>query len=256
MNERTEAEGQMDLGIVGRRAAVAAASEGLGFATAAALREAGVEVAICGRNPDKIGAAADRIGATAIVIDVGSDAGGRSFVEQAAIALGGPIDILVPNAGGPPMGGIEIVDAESVTAALELNLLSTIGMCSAAIGHMREQRWGRIVAITSITARQPIPGIALSNITRPAVTGYLKTLALAVAAHGITVNSAQPGLHATARMGAVDPTTLAPPAGVPAGAWGRAEDFGRVVAFLCSEPACYITGVGLPIDGGMMSALQ
>ena len=246
----------MDLGIAGRRAAVAAASEGLGFATAAALRDAGVAVAICGRDAAKVNAAANRIGAVAIVLDVGSDAGGRSFVEQAAAALGGPIDILVPNAGGPPMGGSEIVDADSVTAALELNLHSTIGMCAAAIPQMRAQRWGRIVAITSITARQPIPAIALSNITRPAVTGYLKTLALAVASDGVTVNSVQPGLHATARMGGADPATLAPPAGVPAGEWGRAEDFGRVAAFLCSESARYVTGVGLPIDGGMMSALQ
>ncbi len=246
----------MDLGISGRRAAVAAASEGLGFATAAALRDAGVAVAICGRDRAKVTAAAEQIGAVAIVLDVGSDAGGRSFVEQAAAALGGPIDILVPNAGGPPMGGIETVDAESVTAAMELNLHSTIGMCSAAVESMRTHRWGRIVAITSITARQPIPGIALSNITRPAVTGYLKTLALAVAKDGVTVNSVQPGLHATSRMGDVDPTTLAPPTGVPAGVWGRAADFGRVAAFLCSEAACYVTGVGLPIDGGMMSALQ
>ncbi len=245
----------MDLGIAGRRAAVAAASEGLGFATAAALRDAGVAVAICGRDAAKVQAAAERIGAVAIVLDIGSHEGGRSFVEQAAAALGGPIDILVPNAGGPPMGGIEIVDAESVTAALELNLHSTIGMCAAALGPMRQQRWGRIVAITSITARQPIPAIALSNITRPAVTGYLKTLALAVAADGVTVNSVQPGLHATARMGG-DASSLPPPAGVPAGMYGRAEDFGRVAAFLCSQPACYVTGVGLPIDGGMMTALQ
>jgi 3-oxoacyl-[acyl-carrier protein] reductase len=246
----------VDLGIAGRRAAVAAASEGLGFATASALREAGVAVAICGRDRAKVTAAAEQIGAVAIVLDVGSDAGGRSFVEQAAAALGGPIDILVPNAGGPPMGGIEIVDAASVTAAMELNLHSTIGMCSAAIESMRAQQWGRIVAITSITARQPIPAIALSNITRPAVTGYLKTLALAVAKDGVTVNSVQPGLHATSRMGNIDPTTLAPPAGVPAGVWGRAADFGQVTAFMCSEAARYITGVGLPIDGGMMSALQ
>jgi 3-oxoacyl-[acyl-carrier protein] reductase len=246
----------MDLGISGRRAAVAAASEGLGFATAVALREAGVAVAICGRDRAKVTAAAEQIGAVAIVLDVGSEAGGRSFVEQAAAALGGPIDILVPNAGGPPMGGIDIVDAESVTAAMALNLHSTIGMCAAAIESMRERQWGRIVAITSITARQPIPAIALSNITRPAVTGYLKTLALAVAKDGVTVNSMQPGLHATSRMTGVDPTNLAPPAGVPAGVYGRAVDFGRVTAFLCSEAAGYITGVGLPVDGGMMSALQ
>ncbi len=246
----------MDLGIAGRRAAVAAASEGLGFGAAAALVEAGVSVAICGRNAAKVTAAAARIGAVAIVLDVGSFAGGVSFVEQAQAALGGPIDILVPNAGGPPMGGLEVVTAEAVAAALDLNLQSTIGMCSSVVPAMQSQRWGRIVAITSITARQPLAAIALSNITRPAVTGYLKTLALAMAAHGITVNSLQPGLHATSRMGGADVSTLPPPTGVPVGEWGRAVDFGNVAAFLCSEHARFITGVGLPIDGGAMAALQ
>jgi 3-oxoacyl-[acyl-carrier protein] reductase len=245
----------MDLGISGRRAAVAAASEGLGFGTAAALREAGVHVAICGRNADKVKAAADRIGAVGIVCDVGSAEAGADFVDRAAEALGGPIDILVPNAGGPPPGGIETITPDKVRAAMELNLLSTIGMCSAAIGAMQEQGWGRIVAITSFTSRQPLPAIALSNINRPAVTGYLKTLSLAVAHRGVTVNSLQPGMHATARMQALGGTTSAP-AGVPAAMWGDPGDFGAIAAFLCSEQAKFITGVGLPVDGGAVAALQ
>jgi 3-oxoacyl-[acyl-carrier protein] reductase len=246
----------VDLGISGRRAAVAAASEGLGLGAATALRAAGVHVAICGRDAAKVRAAAGRIGAAAIVCDVGSADGGAGFIASAAEALGGPIDIVVPNAGGPPMGGIETITAESVRAAMELNLMSTIGMCAAAIGPMQAQRWGRIVAITSITARQPIPAIALSNINRPAVTGYLKTLSLAVAADGVTVNSVQPGLHATSRMQAAGAKELPPPAGVPVGFWGDADDFGAVVAFLCSTHAKFITGVGLPVDGGAVAALQ
>jgi 3-oxoacyl-[acyl-carrier protein] reductase len=246
----------MDLGINGRRAAVAAASEGLGLGVATALRAAGVHVAICGRNEHKVRAAADRIGAVAIVCDIGSAEAGAAFVASAAEALGGPIDIVVPNAGGPPMGGIETVTPESVRAAMELNLMSTIGMCSAAVGPMQAQKWGRIVAITSITARQPIPMIALSNINRPAVTGYLKTLSLAVASDGVTVNSVQPGLHATSRMQAAGAEELPPPTGVPVGFWGDADDFGAVVAFLCSAHAKFITGVGLPVDGGAIAALQ
>jgi 3-oxoacyl-[acyl-carrier protein] reductase len=245
----------MDLGISGRRAAVAAASEGLGFGTAVALREAGVHVVICGRNADKVKAAADRIGAIGLVCDVGSAEAGADFVARAAEALGGPLDIVVPNAGGPPPGGIETITPDKVRAAMELNLLSTIGMCSTAIGAMQAQGWGRIVAITSFTSRQPLAAIALSNINRPAVTGYLKTLSLAVAHSGVTVNSLQPGMHATARMVSLGGTSAAP-AGVPAAAWGDPGDFGAIAAFLCSEQAKFITGVGLPVDGGAVAALQ
>lgn len=243
----------MDLGIDRKRAAVAGASSGLGFATAAALIEAGATVAICGRDRARIDDAAARLGPSAhpIVADVGSAEGGRRFVADAVERLGG-IDILVPNAGGPPPGDFASTDLDAYAPALELNLLSVVGMCTEAVPHLRAQGWGRIVAITSISVRQPIPNLILSNTARAGVTGFLKTLALEVAADGVTVNSVLPGLHDTDRLrnlhGGSDPSALA--AGIPAGVIGRPEDFGAVVAFLCSDAARFITGTALAVDGG------
>src|SRR5262245_6655007 len=141
----------MDLGIAGRRAAVAASSAGPGFATAKALLDDGVQVAICGRDPSRLAAAASRLpGAVALNVDVSTADGARAFVEQAAEALGG-LDILVPNAGGPPQGNFSSTAFELYGPALEQNLLSTVAMCSAAVPGLRAQGWGRIVAITSVS---------------------------------------------------------------------------------------------------------
>src|SRR5690349_2776944 len=149
----------MDLGLTDRRAAVAAASAGLGFATAAALVAEGARVAICGRDRDRVDQAVSDLGdqAVGLVLDVGSAEGGRTFVEQAAEALGGPVEILVPNAGGPPAGTFASTDLDAYLPALELNLLSTVGMCQAAVPAMQAAGWGRVVAITSVSVRQPIP---------------------------------------------------------------------------------------------------
>ena len=247
----------MDLGIDDKRAAVAGASSGLGFASAAALVAGGARVAVCGRDRERIDAAAERLGpsAIAVVADVGSAEGGRRFVAEAIDRLGG-LDILVPNAGGPPPGNFARTDLDAYAAALDLNLLSTVGMCTEAVPVLRAQGWGRIVAITSISVRQPIPDLILSNTARAGVTGFLKTLALEVAADGITVNSVQPGLHDTDRLKALhggDPSALA--AGIPVGVVGRPEDFGAVVAFLCSDAARFITGAAIPVDGGANRAL-
>jgi 3-oxoacyl-[acyl-carrier protein] reductase len=248
----------MDLGIGGRRAAVAAASQGLGFATAAALAEEGVHVAICSRDRAKVDEAVARIGhgCIGLVADVGTAAGATAFVDDAAEALGG-IDILVPNAGGPPPGTFaDIDDVDAYARAFELNALSTIAMCKTAVPAMQARGWGRVVAITSISVRQPIANLILSNTARAGLTGFLKTLAREVARDGVTVNSLQPGLHATERMKALhaDPQQLG--AGVPVGFIGDAGDFGRVAAFLCSESARYVTGTALAVDGGSDAGLQ
>lgn len=245
----------MDLGIAGRKAAVAAASTGLGLACARALAEEGAQVAICSRDRSRVEAAAAEIGSdtVALVADVSSQEGSREFVESAVERLG-QIDILVANAGGPPPGQASSTSLEAYRAALELNLLSTVTMAQTAVGPMRERGWGRIVAITSAGARQPIPFLAASSVARAGVTSFLKTLATEVAADGVTVNSAQPGLHATDRvkeLGSLEEMAKR----VPAGTVGRAEDFGRVVAFLCSEPARYITGTSLLVDGGSYPGL-
>jgi len=249
----------MDLGIAGRRAAVAGASAGLGFSTAQALADAGCHVAICGRHADRVNAAAARIGngCIGLVVDVGDLAGGIAFVEAAIEALGG-VDILVPNAGGPPPGTFASTPADAYAAALDLNLLSVVGMCKTAVPLMQERQWGRVCAITSVSVRQPIPNIILSNTSRAGTTGFLKTLAREVAADGVTVNTAQPGYHATDRVKGLFPAGQTPDVsklGIPAGVVGQPDDFGKVVAFLCSEPAKFITGAQVPIDGGSYAGL-
>jgi 3-oxoacyl-[acyl-carrier protein] reductase len=250
----------MDLGIAGRRAAVAAASKGLGFATAAALAAEGVHVAICSRDHAASVEAAKRIGhdAVGLVADVSTAAGAEGFAAAAADALGG-VDILVANAGGPPAGNFAAVDdVEAYARAFELNCLSTIAMCRAAVPGMRERGWGRVVAITSLGARQPMGELIASSTARAAATAFLKVLALEVAGDGVTVNSVQPGTHLTARVAALSGAggVEERAAGIPAGRLGDADDFGRVVAFLCSEQAGFVTGVGLPVDGGAHRGLQ
>ncbi len=247
----------MDLGLAGKKAAIAGASAGLGFASAAALAAEGVAVAICGRTQEKVDAAVARLGPSAIglVADVSSAEGGQQFVRDAREALGG-LDILVPNAGGPPPGTFATTPLDAYATALELNLLSTVGMCHEAVPAMRAQGWGRVVAITSISVRQPIGTLILSNTARAGVTGFLKTLALEVAADGVTVNSVLPGLHETDRFVQLHGGDLSHAAdGIPVGVIGRPDDFGHVVAFLCSDHARYITGTALPVAGGIDKAL-
>ena len=242
----------MDLGISGRRAAVAAASRGLGHATAAALANEGALVAICGRQEATVDAAARVIGHDTVPLtaDVSTANGARGFVESARDALGG-LDILVTNAGGPPPGNFSSTRVDQYLAALELNCLSVIAMCDAAVPGMRAQRWGRVVAITSIAVRQPIGELILSNTARAGVTGFLKTLAREVAGDGVTVNSLQPGIHDTERV-----RQLGTDAGsIPAGTMGRPEDFGALATFVCSEQARFLTGTAIHIDGGAYAGL-
>lgn len=249
----------MDLGLSGRTAAVAAGSAGLGLASAAALVAEGVRVAICGRDPSRLEKAAADLGGEVIplVADVGTPEGATDFVRRATEALGGRLDVLVTNAGGPPPGTFTTTSLDAYPAALNLNLMSVVAMCLEAVPAMREQRWGRVVAITSIAVRQPIPSLILSNTARAGATGFLKTLAREVAPDGVTVNSVQPGLHATARVAAVyggDPSKAA--VDIPVGRIGEPADFGAVVAFLCSEQAGFVTGAALQVDGGAYQGLQ
>ncbi len=241
----------MDLGIEGKRAAVAAASGGLGFGSAKALADEGAQVAICGRDRARIDDAAARIGpnATPLVCDVGDAAGGAAFVAAATEALGG-LDILVTNAGGPPPGNFAQTDVDAYPPAIDLNLMSIVAMCKAAVPPMQERGWGRVVAITSLSVRQPMEQLILSNTARAGATAFLKTLAREVAGDGVTVNSAQPGLHLTDRLKSVYGD------GLPDRPLGDPGDFGQAVAFLCSQQARFITGVQLHIDGGDYAGLQ
>lgn len=247
----------MDLGIAGKRAVVAASSGGLGRGVALALGEAGCEVVVSGRDADRLATAAAEVpNSHPITGDVSTVDGALAFVTAARAELGG-IDILVTNGGGPPAGNFASTEWEQYQPAIERSLLAMAAMVHEAVPHMQQAKWGRVLAITSSSVRQPIPNLILSNTARAGLTGFLKTVALEVAGDGVTVNTIQPGLHETDRITQIyGGDTSSAGAGIPAGFIGDPEDFGRAGAFLCSESAKFITGASLHIDGGAYSALQ
>ena len=251
----------MDLGITGRRALVTGASSGLGLATARALAANGVSVVLASRSRERLDAAAATVvpsdGATVhvAVADVSDPDATRDLVTRSIELLGG-VDIVVANAGGPPPGNFASTAFDAYESALRLNLLSTVALCQAALPAMIERRWGRVVAITSSSVREPIDRLILSNTARAGVTGFLKTVAREVAPHGVTVNSLQPGLHATDRLTSLYGDLDAVAAAIPSRTLGDPDDFGHVAAFVCSEHAKFITGAAIPLDGGALHGLQ
>ena len=236
---------------------MAASSQGLGRETARALLEAGCELVVSGRDAERLDeAVADIGGGTPVVADLSSAEAGVGLVRAATEAMGG-LDILVTNNGGPPPGTFESTDIEAYQGALDMNLLAMLAMVKTAVPAMQEQGWGRVLAITSVSVRQPIPNLILSNTARAGLTAFLKTTALEVAGDGVTVNTIQPGLHGTARLlGLYDGAADALGRAVPAGTIGDAGDFGRIAAFMCSEHAKFMTGVSVPVDGGAHAGLQ
>jgi 3-oxoacyl-[acyl-carrier protein] reductase len=248
----------MDLGIAGKRAVVAAGTAGLGYASAAALHAEGALVAICGRDLERAQAAAARLGSGVVALscDLTDTRAAEAFVHDASAQLGG-CDILVANAGGPPGGNFASTELDAYRYALELNCLASIAMCRAAIRPMQANGWGRVVAITSIGAKQPIGGLIASSVARAAMTSFLKVTAREVARDGVTVNNVCPGLHTTGRLTSLHAgdglEALA--AAVPAGRLGNPDDFGRVVAFLCSQAANYVNGASIQIDGAAYEGL-
>lgn len=247
----------MDLALGGRRAAIAGASSGLGYAAAKALTGEGAVVAICGRDKERLSKAAESLGSSVVAVqaDVSTPAGAREFVRRAREGLGG-IDILVTNAGGPPPGTFATTDVEAYAPALSLNLLSVVAMCKEAVPDMQARGWGRVLSITSIAVRQPLPSLILSTTARAGVTGFLKTMATEVARDGVTVNSLLPAYHDTDRVRSLygrDVERLG--AELPVGRIGRPEEFGAFVAFLCGEQAGFITGNAFPVDGGFHAGL-
>lgn len=248
----------MDLGIAGKRAVVAASTSGLGLASAQALAEAGCQVVVNGRSEERLAETVPKVpGSIPVVGDLSTQAGAESFIAAAEDALQGSVDILVTNAGGPPPGNFASTEISAYASALEMNLISMAALCKHVIPGMKEQQWGRIVAITSTSVHTPILELILSNTARSGLTSLLKTLALEVVADGITVNTAQPGLHLTPRVTELYSDGLdALAAAQPTKRIGDAGDFGQVVAFLCSQQANFITGVSVPVDGGRFTQLQ
>ena len=262
----------MDLGIRHRAAIVTAASSGLGKATALELAAEGAHVVINARKVEDLDqAAADIETATgakvlALAGDVTREEDVRRLVSETVDRFGS-LDILVANAGGPPAGFFNDFSANHYRDALELNLISTINMCREAVPQMRKQAWGRIVAITSIAAKQPVENLILSNTARAGVLGFMKSLSQQVAEDGVTVNTVCPGYHLTERLKSLS-SSIAAKEGVsveevysrwagstPIKRIGDPKEFAALVAFLCSARASYITGTAIQVDGGAYRAL-
>ena len=233
----------MDLGIGGRVALVTASSKGLGKASAVALAQEGAKIVICARGGEALAAAEVEIGRLTEVLAVTADVTDPSAPArhvEAAVERFGRLDIVVANAGGPPAGRALEVDDDQLQAAVNANLLTSVRLVREAVPHLRAQGWGRICLITSSSVKQPIPTLALSNTARTGLWAWAKTAAADLFGEGITLNLACPGLHNTDRMKQI--TTLEGPRGDPAA-------FGQVVAFMCSEPAQFLSGTAVVVDG-------
>jgi 3-oxoacyl-[acyl-carrier protein] reductase len=252
----------VDLGLKDRRALVTAASKGLGRACAEALVAEGASVFISSRDLASIETTASAIKAAGwAAADVSKEP--EALVDQARAKLGG-VDILVVNAGGPPPGTFESTPLESWEAAFQLTLMSAVRLVKAALPDLKTSDQGRIVFITSVSVRQPIPHLVLSNSLRAAVTGLAKTLSNELAPERITVNCLAPDAILTDRIrslaagagGNTEEELKRRAASAPMGRFGEPEEFGAACAFLCSRQAGYITGQTLGVDGGALAGVH
>ncbi|MFI5026912.1 MAG: SDR family oxidoreductase [Solirubrobacterales bacterium] len=250
----------MDLGIEGRTALVVAASKGIGRGIAEALAREGARVAISSRSEDSLRDAAEQIDGEVRIFaaDTGDLDRVRGLPREVAEALG-PIEILVLNTGGPPPGGALDNSLEGWEEAFRSLVLAPRVLAEAVVPGMRERGWGRIVNVSSTSIREPIPGLTLSNANRLAALGLLETLADEVAGDGITVNTVATGMFATERLadaqGSLEGAEEGARQRVPAKRLGRPDEYGDLVAFLCSERAAYLTGAVIPLDGGLLRSV-
>lgn len=262
----------MELGINGKIALVASASRGLGRGCADRLAAEGCRLAICSRDAAGARAAAEEIARQtgAETVGLGADVSRAEDIHRLLDGvrerLGDP-DILVTNAGGPPPGTFAGTPLEAYEAAFHLTLMSAVHLVHGVVPAMRSKGWGRIVAITSISVKQPIGNLLLSNMARAGLTGFLKTAATELAPSGITVNALLPGTHRTARVDQLvadraerenrtgEEVLREMVAEIPCGRIGDPSDFGAAAAFLASEQARYITGQSLLVDGGKYGGL-
>ena len=262
----------MDLGLKDRVAIVAASSRGLGKACALELAREGARVVICARDTACLAATADEIASATgaevfpVEADLTGDAQIRHLVAETQARFG-RIDVLVTNNGGPPAGYFDDFDDEAWLAAHQLTLLSAVRLIRATLPAMRARQWGRIINITSVSVKQPVDNLLLSNVYRPGVTGLAKTLSAQLAADGITVNNVAPGYTRTDRVLAlararaaggdqtVESVLADTVANLPMGRLGEPGELAALVAFLASEQAAYITGATIQVDGGYVASL-
>jgi 3-oxoacyl-[acyl-carrier protein] reductase len=250
----------MDLRIEGKTALVMGASKGIGLAIAAALAGEGVRVAMASRSRERVEAASKEIegDTTAFEADT-DDLDWLAALPDEVASKVGPVEILITNTGGPPLGGALDHEREVWEEAYRSLVLAPLVLADAVLPGMRERKWGRIVNVGSSSVREPIPHLALSNANRMAAIGLFKTLATEVASDGITVNTVATGRFATDRLaenwGSWEEMEAKAPEGIPAGRLGQPEEFGDLVAFICSERAAYLTGAVVPLDGGMLRSV-
>jgi 3-oxoacyl-[acyl-carrier protein] reductase len=258
----------MDLGLKGKVALVTAASKGMGKACALGFGAEGARVVMCARTQGDIEAAADEVrtktGAEVLAVraDVTKAEDVKAVVARARQAFGG-VDVLVANCGGPPRGGIEEMTDEQWYGAFEVSLLSVVRLIREVLPSMRQRKWGRVLTIQSVSVKQPVEGLLLSNAVRPGVFGLVKTLAPELGKDNITINVVCPGRIMTDRFlgGAkrsglpLDEYVKRSAEDVPLGRIGTPEEFANVLVFLASERASYVTGVALQVDGGVVRSL-
>ena len=257
----------MDLGLTHKVAFVAASSQGLGKAAALSLAKEGVKLAICSRDVGKLNFAAEEIRTNtgAEVLPIACDVTLPEDIERAVnetLQRYGQIDILVNNAGGPPAGKISKVTDQEWESGFELTMMSMIRMTRAVLPSMERQKWGRVISIVSLSAKQPIDELLISSTLRPGILGLTKVLANQYGMHGITVNSVCQGYFLTQRqkdLGAVrskernismEEYLSESAKSIPVGRLGRPEELGDVIAFLASERASFINGESILVDGG------
>jgi len=251
---------------------VCGSTQGLGRAVAKALAHEGARVAVNGRHANAVALAADQLTAETgqrvvpFAADVSDATQAGALVERVHHELG-RLDVLFCNAGGPPAAPFSNQSAETFQQAVELNLLSVVHLCRAAVPLMRKLQWGRIVCLASVAAKQPLPGLILSTTARAGVLGFAKALADEVATDGITVNVVCPGFIATERIAELTETRAKREqrasqdvmrelvASIPMARMGRTEELAAAVAFLVSERASYITGAVLQVDGGFTRSI-
>jgi 3-oxoacyl-[acyl-carrier protein] reductase len=250
----------MDLGIAGKTALVMGASRGIGRGIAGALAGEGARVAMASRSRERVAEAAEEIeGETAAFEADTSELDRLAALPEEVAAELGPVEILVTNTGGPPLGGALDHQHEEWQEAYRSLVLAPRVLAEAILPGMRERGWGRIVNVGSSSVREPIPHLTLSNANRMAAIGFFKTLAGEVAADGVTVNTIATGRFATDRLasnwGSWEEMERSAAEGIPAGRLGQPEEFGDLVAFLCSERAAYLTGAVIPLDGGLLRSV-
>jgi 3-oxoacyl-[acyl-carrier protein] reductase len=246
----------VNLGLKGRTALVCGASSGLALASAEALAEEGANVTMFARRRDVLEREADRLGALAVRGDVTLPQDLERAVSQTVEAFGG-LDILIWNSGGPPPGKAVDVTPDAAEQAFELLIQPAIRLVQLALPYLRASDGGRIVAITSLAAKEPTRHLALSNLLRPGLTGWLKTLAHELGPDGITVNCVAPGRIDTDRLKHLYPDgpTTAQLEEIPLRRWGTPREFGDVVSFVCSARAAYLSGQTIVVDGGLQRFL-